>query len=129
MTAETTSLIARIAMTLSDIRKMLAECDRLNKPRPTEMRMSYAEWGSILDSICGGEPVDVFEQTVAGIRIIVQPDEPTIDQMKQDLWAAGWTDSFHGTLWTTPSGHAYMGPHKAWHIWAGVPMCEPKEIS
>ena len=53
--------------------------------------------------------------------------EPTIEEMRRDLYGAGWTDSCAGTVWTTPWGTMHRGPHLAWHIWAGTPMCKPKE--
>jgi hypothetical protein len=53
--------------------------------------------------------------------------ERTIEGMKQDLLAGGWTPSFGGTLWTNPWGAMYIGPHLAWHKWAGTPMCSPHD--
>lgn len=46
----------------------------------------------------------------------------SIEKMKKDLIAGGWTPSHAGMIWTSLSGASYRGPHKAWHVWAGVPM-------
>ena len=54
------------------IRQLLAMCDRAGKPRPTELRLSLYEWYKILDSMGGGEPIDVAEQTIAGISIMIE---------------------------------------------------------
>lgn len=56
--------------------------------------------------------------------------ERTIEDMKDDLYSGGWElAGFNGTLWRSPSGVYYLGPHKAWHIWAGTPMCDPNQSS
>lgn len=52
--------------------------------------------------------------------------EPTIDEMIQDLYRGGWT-KVRFDLWESPSGLLYRGPHKAWHVWEGTPMCKPKD--
>ena len=45
--------------------------------------------------------------------------------MESDLLGGGWTRVRYD-LWCSPSGTLYRGPHKAWHVWAGTPMCEPR---
>ena len=42
-----------------------------------------------------------------------------------DLLRGGW-DCIHHDIWRSPSGQLFRGPHYAWHIWAGTPMCEPR---
>jgi hypothetical protein len=50
------------------------------------------------------------------------PQTENIEQMVKDLKRGGW-EMVHHWLWRSPEGHLYLGPHKAWHIWAGTPMC------
>lgn len=50
--------------------------------------------------------------------------EPTIEEMKSDLLGGGWI-KVRSDIWKAPWGALFYGPHKAWHIWAGTPMCEP----
>jgi hypothetical protein len=53
--------------------------------------------------------------------------EVSIKQMIADLYGGGWepVKGFNGTLWQSLTGAIYRGPHKAWHVWAGTPMCDP----
>ena len=46
----------------------------------------------------------------------------SIEQMKRDLLGGGWTPSHGGEIWTSLWGTSYRGPHKAWHVWARIPM-------
>lgn len=50
---------------------------------------------------------------------MVCENDPTIEQMRQDLLQGGWTSSCGGALWTNVMEHTFRGPHKAWHIWHG----------
>lgn len=44
--------------------------------------------------------------------------EPTIEQMVQELTAAGWSlYRGHRTLWVAPWGALYRGPYGAWKVW------------
>jgi hypothetical protein len=54
-----------------------------------------------------------------------QCERVSIEEMISDLRGGGWTSSHSGTIWTNLQGYIYRGPFKAWHVWAGVPMCEP----
>lgn len=46
-----------------------------------------------------------------------------IEDMIRDLERGGWMRYVAGT-WKSPSGRIYLGPHRAWHVWAGIPMEE-----
>ena len=48
--------------------------------------------------------------------------ERTVDGMVADLLNGGW-DRIRHDLWRAPWGTLYRGPHRAWHVWAGTPMC------
>jgi|GEM_PF-3628582 len=50
---------------------------------------------------------------------------PTIEEMERDLLRGGW-QMVHFSVWRSPRGDLFRGPHKAWHVWAGTPMCDPK---
>ena len=48
----------------------------------------------------------------------------SIEQMQKDLVGGGW-EKWHGSTWKSLSGAIYLGPVRAWHVWAGIPMCAP----
>jgi hypothetical protein len=57
-----------------------------------------------------------------------QCETVTIEQMIKDLRGGGW-EKFCGSTWRSLTGNIYLGPVKAWHVWAGIPMCPPAAAS
>lgn len=64
-----------------------------------------------------------------GIDLNVEPKKTCKEVMPEDmemqLSIAGWK-KWHGqsTVWIHPQGGMFRGPHKAWHIMRGEPMCK-----
>ena len=51
--------------------------------------------------------------------------DPDIEQMERDLRGGGWEEVMF-SVWRSPWGELYRGPYRAWHVWAGIPMCKPR---
>lgn len=45
--------------------------------------------------------------------------KPTIDQMKQELLAAGWKAKTP-VIWKSPHGALFLGPYGAWKVLKGI---------
>ena len=64
-----------------------------------------------------------------GIALNVEPKktckETVPEDMEKQLLAACWK-KWHGmaTTWIHPQGGMFRGPHKAWHVMRGEPMCK-----
>jgi hypothetical protein len=54
--------------------------------------------------------------------------EPTTDEMRKELKAAGWIEKY-SHVWMTPDGRHYRGPALAWHMMAGKPWPPNAELS
>lgn len=46
--------------------------------------------------------------------------QPTIEEMKSDLLRLGWKPApTRATIWKSPTGKLYFGPHQAWRYATG----------